>query len=182
MAKGMAGFINPNWQKTAGQVLVNGGVRAAAGVGSFWLQKKLTTPKDGQTEPPKYAKYVGPAILAAGLAGEVFFANPYLISAAEGMTVAGGLLTAKMVLKEKAADYGLAGIGALTDEAVAPIPASVASFDFDKALEEANQLNDAPTSVPGVSGAYDDEPGEDAPEDYGNMAGAEKFASTSSLF
>lgn len=160
MAKGIAGFINPHWQKTAGQVVVNAGLRTGSAVGSFWLHKKLTTPKDGQTEPPKWAKYAGPAIFVAGVAGEVFFANPYLISAAEGMTVAGGLLTAKMVLKEKAADFGLSGIGALTDQQVKALPASVASFDFDKALAEANALNDLPSALPdgsGMSGAEGDD-------------------------
>jgi hypothetical protein len=161
MAKGMAGFINPNWQKTAGQVVVNAGLRAGAAVGSFWLQKKLTTPKDGQTEAPKYAKYVGPAMFAAGVAGEVFFANPYMISVAEGLTVAGGLMTAKMVLKDKAADYGLSGIGALSPEDVKPLPASVANFDFDAALAEANRINDTNTALPGMSGVYDDEDGEE---------------------
>jgi hypothetical protein len=157
MGKGMTGFINPNWQKTAGQVVANAGLRAGAAVGSFWLQKTLTTPKDGQTEAPKYAKYVGPAIFAVGVAGEVFLSNPYMIAAAEGLTVAGGLMTAKMVLKEKAADYGLSGIGALSPDDVQPLPASVANFDFDAALAEANRINDTTTALPGMSGVYDED-------------------------
>jgi len=176
MGKGIAGFINPNWQKTAGQVVVNAGLRTGAAVGSFWLQKTLTTPKDGQTEAPKYAKYIGPAIFAAGVAGEVFFSNPYMISAAEGMTVAGGLMTAKMVLKEKAADYGLSGIGALSPDEVQPLPASVANFDFDAALAEANRLNDGNTALPGVSGAYSEE-GEEGEE--GDMRGASSRTASS---
>jgi len=154
MGKGIAGFINPNWQKTAGQVVVNAGLRTGAAVGSFWLQKTLTTPKDGQTEAPKYAKYIGPAIFAAGVAGEVFFSNPYMISAAEGMTVAGGLMTAKMQ----------------------PLPASVANFDFDAALAEANRLNDGNTALPGVSGAYSEE-GEEGEE--GDMRGASSRTASS---
>lgn len=172
----LAGLINSNWQKTAGTVLVSGALRAGSAVGGFWLHKKLTTPKEGQTEAPSYAKFVGPGMLAAGLAGEVFFADPYLISISEGMTVAGGLLTAKSLLKEKAADFGLAGIGALTDGEVKPLPASVANFDFDKALQEAEALNDAPTSIPGsVNGIGDAEGDGDEGDGVGEVSATSMF-------
>lgn len=162
-------FINPNWKKEAPAVVMQSVARVGGGVAASYAYKWLTSPKDPNdtaSKPMLEPKFAGPALLIAGLAGEIFMNEPHLIALSEGMSTVGALKTIQHFAgPDTSAKLGL---GAVTDKAVPTdrtLRADVMNLDFDKLLAEADQLANSPSALPGgVSGAeWEEGDGDDVP-------------------
>lgn len=125
--------------KDIGKTVMNAGIRGGAAVGTMWAAEKIASNEKIKIKP----EYIGPIMMAAGIAGEIYIADPTARSAAQGVSAAASILVAgDFVFKDDKAKIGLSGLGQVqTDNA--PIPADVLDLDFDRALDEAQEIQAA---------------------------------------
>ena len=107
------GFIKKNWQKDAGDVLLESAVRAVGGFGTAFISNKVfTVKKNDKGEENKMLYNIGgPIMTAVGILGDMMVADPKVKAFFQGVSTV-GMLRSIAVIGDKsiAPKIALAGV------------------------------------------------------------------------
>ena len=146
-------FIKKAPMKNIGSTLIKGGLRYGATVGAAYLDNSIIKGKD-DTKTATIRKITGPAMLAIGLAGDIFLEEPHALAVAQGIGCYGALSTAGLIAGTKKAAFGLAGENGFSgteNSSSNSIEAEIGELDWSAMADELIK------SKAGTRGVDDDE-------------------------
>lgn len=101
------GFIKKNWQKDAGSVAIDTGIRGVTAIATAWGCKQISE----KTKSKTVHNIVGPGFLLLGTLGDMMMSNGHIKAACQGISTFGLLYTISAIASDSVAPaIGMDGI------------------------------------------------------------------------